>query len=100
MAANFAADRLRPNAAMWEEQKRLDRAVLNELGFDLADEALQLHGGGYGYPVDYEVERIVRDLRVHQILEGISQIMGVIVSREVERTETPMSPHTPGMQRQ
>ena len=39
--------------------------------------------GGYGYLADYEVERIVRDLRVHRILEGTNEIMRVIVSREM-----------------
>lgn len=48
----------------------------------VADQALQLHGG-YGYLADYEVERIVRDLRVHRILEGTNEIMRVIVSREL-----------------
>ena len=48
----------------------------------VANDALQLHGG-YGYLGDYEVERIVRDLRVHQILEGTNEIMRVIVSREM-----------------
>lgn len=48
----------------------------------VADQALQLHGG-YGYLADYEVERIVRDLRVHRILEGTNEIMRVIISREM-----------------
>ena len=48
----------------------------------VANDALQLHGG-YGYLGDYEVERIVRDLRVHQILEGTNEIMRVIVAREM-----------------
>ena len=46
----------------------------------IADNALQLHGG-YGYLSEYEIEQIVRDLRVHQILEGTNQIMRVIISR-------------------
>jgi len=49
--------------------------------FDVANEALQLHGG-YGYLADYGVEKIVRDLRVHQILEGTNEIMRVIIARE------------------
>ncbi len=48
----------------------------------IANEALQLHGG-YGYIHDYEVERLVRDLRVHQILEGTNEIMRVIVSKKM-----------------
>ncbi|HEX5005921.1 MAG TPA: acyl-CoA dehydrogenase family protein [Hyphomonadaceae bacterium] len=45
---------------------------------------MQLHGG-YGYLSDYGVERIVRDLRVHQILEGTNEVMRVIVSRDMLR---------------
>ena len=51
-------------------------------GFRVANEALQLHGG-YGYLKDYPLERIVRDLRVHQILEGTNEIMRVIIAREL-----------------
>ncbi|MDI4666650.1 isobutyryl-CoA dehydrogenase [Xanthobacter autotrophicus] len=51
-----------------------------DAGFDVANEALQLHGG-YGYLADYGVEKIVRDLRVHQILEGTNEIMRLIISR-------------------
>lgn len=50
--------------------------------FDVANEALQIHGG-YGYLRDYEIERMVRDLRVHQILEGTNEIMRVIIAREI-----------------
>jgi alkylation response protein AidB-like acyl-CoA dehydrogenase len=53
-----------------------------DIGFKVANEALQIHGG-YGYLKDYEVERIVRDLRVHQILEGTNEIMRVIIAREM-----------------
>ncbi len=52
--------------------------------FQIADEALQLHGG-YGYLKDYPLEQIVRDLRVHRILEGTNEIMRVIVAREMNR---------------
>ena len=51
---------------------------------DIANQALQLHGG-YGYLKDYPVEQIVRDLRVHQILEGTNEIMRVIIARSVLR---------------
>ncbi len=50
----------------------------------IANDALQLHGG-YGYLKDYPVERIVRDLRVHQILEGTNEIMRVIIARSMLR---------------
>lgn len=49
--------------------------------FDIANQALQLHGG-YGYLKDYPLERIVRDLRVHQILEGTNEIMRVIIAKD------------------
>jgi alkylation response protein AidB-like acyl-CoA dehydrogenase len=52
-----------------------------DVGFEVANQALQLHGG-YGYLKDYPLERIVRDLRVHQILEGTNEIMRVIIARE------------------
>ncbi|HUZ13518.1 MAG TPA: acyl-CoA dehydrogenase family protein [Caulobacteraceae bacterium] len=53
-----------------------------DAGFDIANQALQLHGG-YGYLRDHPLERIVRDLRVHQILEGTNEIMRVIIAREL-----------------
>jgi alkylation response protein AidB-like acyl-CoA dehydrogenase len=53
-----------------------------DVGFNVANEALQLHGG-YGYLADYGVEKIVRDLRVHQILEGTNEIMRVIIARSL-----------------
>jgi alkylation response protein AidB-like acyl-CoA dehydrogenase len=53
-----------------------------DAGFEVANHALQLHGG-YGYLRDYPLERIVRDLRVHQILEGANEIMRVIIAREM-----------------
>jgi alkylation response protein AidB-like acyl-CoA dehydrogenase len=52
--------------------------------FEVANQALQLHGG-YGYLKDYPLERILRDLRVHQILEGTNEIMRVIIAREMFR---------------
>jgi alkylation response protein AidB-like acyl-CoA dehydrogenase len=53
-----------------------------DAGFTVANEALQLHGG-YGYLADYGIEKIVRDLRVHQILEGTNEIMRVIIARSL-----------------
>lgn len=50
----------------------------------IANDALQLHGG-YGYLSEYQIEQIVRDLRVHQILEGTNQIMRMIISRSLLR---------------
>jgi alkylation response protein AidB-like acyl-CoA dehydrogenase len=53
-----------------------------DIGFQVANEALQLHGG-YGYLSEYGIEKIVRDLRVHQILEGTNEIMRVIIARSI-----------------
>ncbi|MFP1646020.1 acyl-CoA dehydrogenase family protein [Pontitalea aquivivens] len=53
---------------------------VTDAAFDVANQCLQLHGG-YGYLADYGIEKIVRDLRVHQILEGTNEIMRVIVAR-------------------
>ena len=56
------------------------KRLVTDVGFNVANEALQLHGG-YGYLTEYGIEKIVRDLRVHQILEGTNEIMRVIISR-------------------
>ncbi len=53
-----------------------------DAGFAVANDALQLHGG-YGYLQDYGIEKVVRDLRVHQILEGTNEIMRLIVGRAI-----------------
>ena len=55
-----------------------------DVGFEVANQALQLHGG-YGYLRDFPLERIMRDVRVHQILEGTNEVMRVIVAREMLR---------------
>lgn len=56
------------------------KRVATDAGFAVANAALQLHGG-YGYLQEYGIERVVRDLRVHQILEGTNEIMRLIVGR-------------------
>jgi alkylation response protein AidB-like acyl-CoA dehydrogenase len=53
-----------------------------DVGFDIVNGCLQIHGG-YGFLRDFPIERILRDLRVHQILEGTNEIMRVIVSRDL-----------------
>ena len=58
------------------------KRYVTDVCFDVANEALQIHGG-YGYLTDYGIEKIVRDLRVHQILEGTNEIMRVIISRNL-----------------
>ena len=54
----------------------------SDIGFAVCNDALQLHGG-YGYLREYPIERILRDVRVHQILEGTNEIMRVIVARKL-----------------
>ncbi|MFN3970583.1 MAG: acyl-CoA dehydrogenase family protein [Gemmobacter sp.] len=56
------------------------KLAVTDAAFDVANQCLQLHGG-YGYLADYGIEKIVRDLRVHQILEGTNEIMRVIIAR-------------------
>ena len=58
------------------------KRLVTDTGFAVANEALQIHGG-YGYLRDFGIEKLVRDLRVHQILEGTNEIMRVIVAREL-----------------
>ncbi len=58
------------------------KKFVTETGSNVVDQCLQLHGG-YGYLADYGIEKLVRDLRVHQILEGTNEIMRVIVARHL-----------------
>eukprot|EP01063_Lacrimia_lanifica_P015702 TRINITY_DN22383_c0_g1_i1.p1 TRINITY_DN22383_c0_g1~~TRINITY_DN22383_c0_g1_i1.p1 ORF type:complete len:165 (+),score=80.20 TRINITY_DN22383_c0_g1_i1:49-495(+) len=58
------------------------KAVATEQCFNVVDQALQLHGG-YGYLKDYPIERFLRDLRVHRILEGTNEVMRMITARAV-----------------
>jgi alkylation response protein AidB-like acyl-CoA dehydrogenase len=62
------------------------KRFVTDVGFNVANQALQLHGG-YGYLTEYGIEKIVRDLRVHQILEGTNEIMRVIISRALVGTD-------------
>ena len=93
MATELEAARLMiRNAASALDRKDRDATKLcamakrfaTDTGSRVANDALQLHGG-YGYLKDYPLERIVRDLRVHQILEGTNEIMRVITAREMLR---------------
>ena len=79
--AAAALDAKGPDATM---QCAMAKRFATDAGFRVANEALQLHGG-YGYLQDYGIEKVVRDLRVHQILEGTNEIMRMIVGREVLR---------------
>lgn len=58
------------------------KKFVTDTGSKVVDQCLQLHGG-YGYLADYGIEKLVRDLRVHQILEGTNEIMRVIVARQM-----------------
>ncbi|MDC0147690.1 isobutyryl-CoA dehydrogenase [Alphaproteobacteria bacterium] len=66
------------------KRSAMAKRFVTDACFQIANEALQIHGG-YGYLQDYEVERMVRDLRVHQILEGTNEVMRVIISRDLLR---------------
>lgn len=77
--AAAALDRKDPDATML---CAMAKRFGTDAGFEVANQALQLHGG-YGYLSEYGIEKIVRDLRVHQILEGTNEIMRVIVSRKL-----------------
>ncbi|MFB8388080.1 acyl-CoA dehydrogenase family protein [Microbacterium sp. NPDC055910] len=81
--AAAALDAQAPDVAM---QCAMAKRYTTDAGFDIANRALQLHGG-YGYLQDYGIEKVVRDLRVHQILEGTNEIMRVIIGREVLRQQ-------------
>jgi len=91
MATQLEASR----ALLWHAAAALDRKdndatrlvamakrFVTDACFDVANQALQLHGG-YGYLSEYGIEKIVRDLRVHQILEGTNEIMRLIVARSL-----------------
>jgi alkylation response protein AidB-like acyl-CoA dehydrogenase len=77
--AASALDSRNPNATMY---CAMAKRFATDAGFKICNEALQLHGG-YGYIKEYPIERYLRDLRVHQILEGTNEIMRVVISRRV-----------------
>jgi alkylation response protein AidB-like acyl-CoA dehydrogenase len=78
-AAASKLDRKAPDATKWSA---MAKRFVTDTGFDIANDALQLLGG-YGYLHDYGIEKLVRDLRVHQILEGTNEIMRVIIARQL-----------------
>ncbi|MEO0916865.1 MAG: acyl-CoA dehydrogenase family protein, partial [Pseudomonadota bacterium] len=75
--AAWANDTGQPDAT---KRSAMAKAFVTEAASRVADTCLQLHGG-YGYLADYGIEKIVRDLRVHRILEGTNEIMRLIVAR-------------------
>ncbi|MEU6771794.1 acyl-CoA dehydrogenase family protein [Streptomyces sp. NPDC046759] len=93
--ADLATELEAARALLWRAAAALDaddtnavtlcamaKRVATDAGFAAADGALQMHGG-YGYLTEYGIEKIVRDLRVHQILEGSNEIMRLIVARSL-----------------
>jgi alkylation response protein AidB-like acyl-CoA dehydrogenase len=93
--ADMATELEASRALLWQAAAALDRKDVNvtrlsamakrfvtDACFEVANQALQLHGG-YGYLSEYGIEKIVRDLRVHQILEGTNEIMRLIVARSL-----------------
>ncbi|MEM9576291.1 MAG: acyl-CoA dehydrogenase family protein [Pseudomonadota bacterium] len=77
--AAWKLDNKHPDATKFCAMSKL---YVTDVAFEVANQALQLHGG-YGYLADYGIEKIVRDLRVHQILEGTNEIMRVIIARDL-----------------
>lgn len=77
-----AAWKLSTNAPDARKFCAMAKRFVTDTGFRVANEALQIHGG-YGYLADFGIEKIVRDLRVHQILEGTNEIMRLIVARDM-----------------
>ncbi|MFP4451502.1 MAG: acyl-CoA dehydrogenase family protein [Rhodosalinus sp.] len=77
--AAWKLDNRAPDATKFCAMAKL---CVTDAAFEVANDCLQLHGG-YGYLADYGIEKIVRDLRVHQILEGTNEIMRLIVSRQM-----------------
>jgi len=93
--ADMATDLEAARLILYEAAKTLDegkaekarksamaKRFVTDTCFNVANEALQIHGG-YGYLQDYEIERMVRDLRVHQILEGTNEVMRMIIARDL-----------------
>lgn len=77
--AAWKLDNKAPDASKFCAMAKL---YVTDASFDVANTCLQMHGG-YGYLADYGIEKIVRDLRVHQILEGTNEIMRLIISRQM-----------------
>ena len=87
----FVVERGAPGLSFGAQEKKLGwhsqptamaKRYATDVGFEVVNGALQIHGG-YGYLRDHPIERVLRDVRVHQILEGTNEIMRVIVSRDL-----------------
>ncbi|HWU93224.1 MAG TPA: acyl-CoA dehydrogenase family protein, partial [Sphingomicrobium sp.] len=79
-----AAAKVTANAPDKTRFAAMAKRLATDTGSSVVDRALQLHGG-YGYLMDYPIERFWRDLRVHSILEGTNQVMRMIVGRDLLR---------------
>lgn len=91
MATDLEAARVMLYQAAWKLDHKMPEAtrhcamakrLVTDVGFNVVNDALQLHGG-YGYLRDYPLERMLRDVRVHQILEGANEVMRLIVARDL-----------------
>ncbi|MFN3958614.1 MAG: isobutyryl-CoA dehydrogenase [Parvularculaceae bacterium] len=91
MATELEAARIFLYQAAWKLDRKtpdatkfcaMAKRLVTDKGFEIVNEALQIHGG-YGYLRDYPLERMLRDVRVHQILEGANEIMRVIIARDL-----------------
>ena len=80
----MAAAKVTANAPDKTRFAAMAKRLATDSGSSIVDRALQMHGG-YGYLMDYPIERFWRDLRVHSILEGTNQVMRMIVGRELTR---------------
>jgi len=78
----LAASKLDTNNADKNTYCAMAKRFATDVGFEVCNQALQIHGG-YGYIKEYPLERHVRDVRVHQILEGTNEIMRVIIARRL-----------------
>ena len=77
--AAAALDGSRPDKTLY---CAMAKRFATDAAFRICNEALQLHGG-YGYIREYPIERFLRDVRVHQILEGTNEIMRVVIARKL-----------------
>ncbi len=93
MASELVSARLMLHRAAWMLDNNMHgttvaaamaKRIATDTGFDVVNQALQLHGG-YGYLKEFPIQRYLRDLRVHQSLEGTNESMRVIISRDVFR---------------
>ena len=88
LLVRLAAAKLDADARDASTYCAMAKRFATDAGFNVVNEALQLHGG-YGYIREYPLERLMRDARVHQILEGTNEIMRVIIARRMLEGDAP-----------